>query len=227
MQNELNIMHEIDHPNVIKMYEIYEGEKHFYVVLELLRGGELFKYICDDENFSEQTILELMRNLLQALEYLHAKKIMHRDLKPENIILKNKNGKMSEIVLADFGLSEHIEKKKFLFKRCGTPGYVAPEILQDEPYDTQADVFSAGIIMYILYNKNFFFFFFLFMIQYSISLTGMSTFYGDSYMEILNKNKKCIINFDFQALGCKISKNAEDLIKLMLKRNPKERVTIS
>ena len=55
----------------------------------------------------------------------------------------------------------------------------------------------------------------------------MSTFYGDSYMEILNKNKKCIINFDFQALGCKISKNAEDLIKLMLKRNPKERVTIS
>ena len=160
MQNELNIMHEIDHPNVIKMYEIYEGEKHFYVVLELLRGGELFKYICDDENFSEQTILELMRNLLQALEYLHAKKIMHRDLKPENIILKNKNGKMSEIVLADFGLSEHIEKKKFLFKRCGTPGYVAPEILQDEPYDTQADVFSAGIIMYILYNKNFFFFFF-------------------------------------------------------------------
>ena len=65
------------------------------------------------------------------------------------------------------------------------------------------------------------------MIQYSISLTGMSTFYGDSYMEILNKNKKCIINFDFQALGCKISKNAEDLIKLMLKRNPKERVTIS
>ena len=163
MQNELNIMHEIDHPNVIKMYEIYEGEKHFYVVLELLRGGELFKYICDDENFSEKTILELMRNLLQALEYLHAKKIMHRDLKPENIILKNKNGKMSEIVLADFGLSEHIEKKKFLFKRCGTPGYVAPEILQDEPYDTQADVFSAGIIMYILY-KNFFFFF-LFMIQ--------------------------------------------------------------
>ena len=57
-------MNEIDHPNVIKMYEIYEGEKHFYVVLELLKGGELFKKICDDENFSEETVLELMRNLL-------------------------------------------------------------------------------------------------------------------------------------------------------------------
>ena len=77
---------------------------------------------------------------------------MHRDIKPENIIISKKQGKISDIVLADFGLSEHSEKKKFLFKRCGTPGYVAPEILLDEPYDTKVDIYSAGIIMYILFK---------------------------------------------------------------------------
>ena len=67
---------------------------------------------------------------------MHAKRIMHRDIKPENIIIKKKDGDISDIILADFGLSEHLDKKNFLFKRCGTPGYVAPEILADEPYDT-------------------------------------------------------------------------------------------
>ena len=83
---------------------------------------------------------------------------MHRDLKPENILIKKKGGDLSEIILADFGLSEHLEKKNPLFKRCGTPGYVAPEILTDQEYDTQVDVFSAGIIMYMLSIFYFFFF---------------------------------------------------------------------
>ena len=106
------------------------------MVLELLTGGELFKKICDDDSFSESTVRNMMRNLLQALEYLHAKGIMHRDIKPENIIIRKKGGDISDIILADFGLSEHLDKKKKLFKRCGTPGYVAPEILADELYDT-------------------------------------------------------------------------------------------
>ena len=102
----------------------------------MLTGGELFKKICNDDNFSESTIRELMRNLLYSLEYLHAKQIMHRDIKPENIIIKKKDGDISEIILADFGFSEHVEKKQLLLRRCGTPGYVAPEILANEEYDT-------------------------------------------------------------------------------------------
>ena len=82
---------------------------------------------------------------------MHSKGIMHRDIKPENLILKDKNSE-TEIILADFGLSEKYAKKEetLIFKRCGTPGYVAPEILNNKPYDTQVDVFSAGIIFYIM-----------------------------------------------------------------------------
>ena len=110
-------MRSIKHPNLIKMHEVYEGHRHVYIVLELLTGGELFKKISNDATFSENAVCELMRNLLQSLEYLHTKKIMHRDIKPENIIIRDKEGSKSDIVLADFGLSESIEKKSLLFKR--------------------------------------------------------------------------------------------------------------
>jgi len=99
---------------------------------------------------------------------------MHRDLKPENLILKDNES--LQVKLADFGLAEFVNSKKRIFTRCGTPGYVAPEILADEPYDCKVDVFSAGVILYIL-------------------LTGCSVFSGNSYDEIIHKNKNCIINW--------------------------------
>ena len=77
--------------------------------------------------------------------------IMHRDIKPENLILRDEAG--YELVLVDFGLGEFVHNKEFLFKRCGTPGYVAPEVLEDKKYTTKADIFSAGVILYILYQS--------------------------------------------------------------------------
>jgi calcium-dependent protein kinase len=91
----------------------------------------------------------LISKLLWALEYIHERGIMHRDIKPENLILKDENE--YDIKLADFGLAEKMDKKELLFKRCGTPGYVAPEVLEDKKYDTKVDVYSAGVILYILY----------------------------------------------------------------------------
>ena len=148
MVNEIILMKILDHPNIIKLYEVYEGEYHIYLVMELLKGGELFDRIVKKGINKEKDACIIIVRLLSALEYLHGLGIMHRDIKPENLILKDEHD--FEIKLADFGLAEFVTKTDLLFRRCGTPGYVAPEILADKPYDTKVDVFSAGVILYIL-----------------------------------------------------------------------------
>lgn len=190
--NEINIMRNVSHPNIIQLFEVYEGEYHIYLVMELLRGGELFDKIVKKGHYSEKDAAILIRKLLEALEYIHGKGIMHRDIKPENLILKDDDE--FDIKLADFGLSEYEDKKEHLFKRCGTPGYVAPEVLEDKKYDRKVDIFSSGVILYIL-------------------LTGCSPFYGKSYNEILSKNKHCIVNYSFQEINLKLSENGNSLFK--------------
>ena len=115
--------------------------------MELLTGGELFDRIVKKGNYTEKEACIIITKILTALTYLHSLGIMHRDLKPENLILRNEN--FFEVVIADFGLAS-FKSSKLLFRRCGTPGYVAPEILEDGEYDEKVDVFSAGVIFYIL-----------------------------------------------------------------------------
>lgn len=194
----------LDNPNIIKLYEVYEGEYHIYLVMELLNGGELFDRIMNKGHYEERDAAILISKLISALVYLHSMNIMHRDIKPENLILKDENG--FDLKLADFGLAEFVNQQTHLFKRCGTPGYVAPEILEDLPYDTKVDVFSAGVILYIL-------------------LTGCSPFYGDTYNEILVKNKKCQVNYELEELKVKVSEDAIDLLRLMLEKDPLKRIT--
>ena len=139
----------LDHPNIITLYEIYEGDYHIYLVCELLKGGELFERIIKNGHYSEKDACLIIAQLLNALEYIHMKGVMHRDIKPENLILKNEEG--FDVKLADFGLADFVNRKNLFYKRCGTPGYVAPEILNDEDYDTKVDIFSTGVILYIMY----------------------------------------------------------------------------
>lgn len=115
-------------------------------------SGHLLQNILKKPNgrFSEKESLEVIFRVLKALAYLDSKDLIHRDLKPENIIFRNKEDPY-EVVLVDFGFATKVEDYKLLFTRCGTPGYVAPEVLNDFPYSTKADVFSAGVILYILY----------------------------------------------------------------------------
>ena len=138
----------MDHPAIIKMYEVYESEFYVHLVMEYLKGGELFQQIQTKGFFSEKDASTILRNILSAIAYFHEKNIVHRDLKPENMILSNTSD--LDIKIADFGLATRIQPGNPEFLRCGSPGYVAPEILNNLGYETKADVFSAGVIFYIL-----------------------------------------------------------------------------
>ena len=149
-RNELDILKLLNHPNIIKLHSVYEGQNHVYFVLDLLSGGELFERIMEKGHYSERDTAALFVQIIRALSYLHSIGIMHRDIKPENLIFREKDS--YELVLADFGLAEFANKKDKIFKRCGTPGYVAPEILNDKPYDTKSDIFAAGVLLYIMFG---------------------------------------------------------------------------
>lgn len=207
--NEIEIMTALKHPYIMSLEEIHESKNSIYLVLELLEGGELFNHISSKSKLSVQDMCRMMRCLLEALVYLAEKKIMHRDLKPENMILKSKDEKLefSDLKLVDFGLATFVEVEEYLFKRCGTPGYVAPEIInapsnENVHYTPKCDVFSAGIIFYIL-------------------LTGKSPFSGKSFSEILNQNKLCKIDYKKDKL--KAFPQAVDLLQHMLEVNPDKR----
>jgi len=203
--NEITIMRKFQNENIIALEEVYESEHHIHLVLEVLHGGELFERIIKKGYYSERDACTLMQKLLTALAYMHSKGIMHRDIKPENLILKDATNDWN-IKIADFGLAAFTNANEFLFRRCGTPGYVAPEILDDCKYDQKVDVFSAGVILYIL-------------------LTGRSPFPGLSYNDLLRKNRACEIQFNFKDFNARISESAIDLMKKMLNKDPRYRCT--
>ena len=165
------MLRSLNHPNVIQLYETYETSKYIHLVLPYMSGGELFDRIKIKGLYSESDARPVMRNFISALEYLHAKNIVHRDLKPENLLLASKQN-CTDLMIADFGLATVIDTEK-LYLRCGSPGYVAPELLQEKGYDCMADMFSCGVIFYII-------------------LTGRPLFKGNTPNEILEKNSKCM-----------------------------------
>ena len=150
IEREIEIMGMVQHPNVIKLVEIFDEPKKMNLVMELVTGGELFDRIVSLGNYTEKDAAVVMSTLCNALDYLHAKGIVHRDLKPENILLEN-DSKDAAIKVADFGLARMISGKDMMKTACGTPGYVAPEVLQNKGYSSGAvDLWSAGVILYIL-----------------------------------------------------------------------------
>lgn len=201
--NEVNIMKKLDHPNILKIYEVYETIHSIYLVIDLLEGGELLKKVKESPKLSQKDISKLMYNLLKALEHIHSKKIMHRDLKPENLLLKDKTN-LDDIVIADFGLAtrQDIPLSEIFFKRCGTPGFVAPEILnykdgQEGFYDEKCDIFSAGSIFFVLLEKNRFHFH---IKIFSNRITGKKLFPGENCAQVLRDNKNCNIDYNSDLL---------------------------
>jgi serine/threonine protein kinase len=133
---EIDILRELDHPNVIKLYCVYESQKYIHLLMPYLEGGELFDRIRRKGLYNEKDASVVMHKFVDALAYMHSKSVVHRDLKPENLILASKED-CTDLRIADFGLATYMDAAwSPLFQRCGSPGYVAPELLADKGYDT-------------------------------------------------------------------------------------------
>ena len=201
------MLRNITHDNVIQLYETYETTKYIHLLLPYLQGGELFEKIKSKGLYRESDARPVMQNFISALEYLHSKNIVHRDLKPENLLLASKENNW-DLKIADFGLATIIEDPtKKLTLRCGSPGYVAPELLREKGYDCMSDMFSVGVIFYII-------------------LTGRPLFKGNTPEEILDKNMRCDYQFSDRQWE-NISESAKDLVLKLLKESPDERITAS
>ncbi len=203
---EISIMSKCDHPSIIKLYEIYEDERHIDLVMEECVGGELFDRILsriDSGNlYSEKQAANIFKQMMSAVSYCHSQGICHRDLKPENILFLTKD-EDSPIKVIDFGLSKifgdvaknNKQVKKTMQTRVGTAYYVSPEVLKGD-YDEKCDIWSAGVILYIL-------------------LSGDPPFNGENDNEIYRAIAKKKFSFPDKEWK-NISEDAKDLIKHMI-----------
>ena len=203
--NEINILRKLDHPNILKIFEFYSSKESYSIVTELCQGGELFQEIIDRGPFDENYSAYVMFQILSAINYCHKMKIIHRDLKPENILIieRDSNG-FPRIKIADFGTSKIVEKGHVQRKLVGSSYYIAPEVLKKH-YDEKCDLWSCGVIMYIL-------------------LSGRPPFGGDNDKEIMEK--VIVGKYDLETSPFdKLSNSGKDLIKKLLKIKPTERLS--
>ncbi|XP_051131179.1 calcium-dependent protein kinase 26-like [Andrographis paniculata] len=204
VRKEIEIMHHLSgQRNVISIKGAYEDAVAVHVVMELCSGGELFDRIVKRGHYSEKKAAELIRTIVGVVESCHSLGVMHRDLKPENFLFVNED-EDSPLKTIDFGLSVFFKPGEVFTDVVGSPFYVAPEVLFQH-YGPQADVWSAGVILYVL-------------------LCGFPPFWGESEQEIFKEVLHGDIDFSSDPWP-NISESAKDLVKKMLVRDPKRRIT--
>ena len=211
LKTEIRILKTVSHPNIVNTKDVYQppGDNNAYIVMELMSGGELFDRIVEKECYNEHETRVAFRDVTNALIYLHDQGIVHRDLKPENLLYGSKKDDAA-LKIADFGLASIIDDGQLLHSACGTPGYVAPEILKKNKkkkkgYGLPVDMWSLGVILYIL-------------------LSGCPPFYQEDQNELF----AAIIegDYDFPSPDWdEVSDEAIDLVKKLLTLNPKKRLT--
>jgi calcium-dependent protein kinase len=207
IMNEINILRKMDHPNIVKIHDFYTTSTEYVLVTEYCPEGELFYEIKNFAPFNEALTGWYMKQILSAVTYCHKLKIIHRDLKPENILIAKKHKNcFNTIKIIDFGTAIIFNKNKNDKSLTGSVYYISPEVLsKNRNYTEKCDVWSCGIIMYIL-------------------LTGLPPFNGDSDEEIVTKIKNGRFNMDKYPWPI-ISSQAKDLIKKLLEFDPHKRVT--
>ena len=205
MYLEVEILKKLVHPNIMQIFEFYEDKKNFYIITELCEGGELFDKIVEKGSFTESEAAWIMKQLLSAVNYIHSNNIVHRDLKPENILLDTKHDN-NIIKIIDWGTARFFDKSKKMNRISGTPYYIAPEVLA-EKYDEKCDIWSRGVILYIL-------------------LCGYPPFNADTDELILEKIKAGRFTFPAEEWDT-VSPLAKDLVCHMLQFHPSKRVSAS
>ena len=200
---EVDILKNLNNPNIVKLYEVYEDNTRIYLVTEFFEGVELFDEITTPGRFNEASAAHVMKQLLSAVQYCHKKNVCHRDIKPENIMINPKN--KDQIKVIDFGTSQPYgqEHMHLVF---GTPYYIAPEVLQGD-YDKQCDMWSIGVILFMM-------------------MSGCPPFSGANDQIIIQNVRKGEYSFNPLYWSDK-SDAVKDLITKLLEKDPKKRCTAS
>uniref|UniRef100_H2YD11 non-specific serine/threonine protein kinase n=1 Tax=Ciona savignyi TaxID=51511 RepID=H2YD11_CIOSA len=206
IEREVNILSNVEHDNILNLYEVFESNSEVVLVLEMVAGGELFDFLAERECLSEAEAIVFLNQILSGMDYLHDRNIAHFDLKPENIMLYNKCEDPHRIKLIDFGLAHQIEPGKEYKNMHGTPEFVAPEIIAFESIGLPADCWSIGVITYIL-------------------LSGCSPFLGDDKSETFENITRVDYDFDDEYFDG-TSDLAKDFIQQFLIRDPRKRLTV-
>ena len=203
LYEEVEILSKLSHPNIMQIYEVFNDKTNFYIVSEFCQGGELFDAISKKGSFSENEAARIMKQILSAICYSHQNNIVHRDLKPENILLDDKGSDLT-IKIIDWGCAKSFKKNEKMTNADGTPYYIAPEVLEGN-YDEKCDVWSCGVILYIM-------------------LCGYPPFNGETDDDILVAVKKGKYDFPKEEWSS-VSKEAIELINGMLTYEPNKRLS--
>ncbi|KAL9107674.1 MAG: hypothetical protein Q9227_007481 [Pyrenula ochraceoflavens] len=202
--DELEMLQQLHHPHIVRFHDWFESRDKYYIVTQLATGGELFDRICDQGKFTEKDASQTIRQVLEAVDYLHDRNIVHRDLKPENLLYVDKNPD-SQLVLADFGIAKMLDSPgEVLTTMAGSFGYAAPEVMLKQGHGKAVDLWSLGVITYTL-------------------LCGYSPFRSENLPDLVEETRSGRIIFH-ERYWKDVSKDAKDFILCLLQPDPKKRV---
>eukprot|EP00794_Sanderia_malayensis_P012034 gene12034-13276_t len=203
--HEVDIMRKLSHENLVNLVDVYDIENRIILIMEFISGGELFERIVEEDCLTEAEAAVYMKQILEGLQHMHSKNIIHLDLKPENIVCIEP--KSTRIKLIDFGLARQLDPKKETKITCGTPEFVAPEVLSFDPVTLASDMWSVGVIAYIL-------------------LSGLSPFLGDTDSETFANVSSCEWDFDDESFE-EVSDESKHFIEGLIDSLPSNRRNVS
>lgn len=196
--HETTILKNLNHDGIVKFYETFDSKNHILIIMEYISCGDLLSFVRKRTKLSEKIAKFIFKQIIEALNYIHSKGFIHRDIKLDNILIDLNN----KIKICDFGVSKQIKKGEIIYDQCGTPAYIAPEILRNDGFQGgAADIWSAGIVLYA-------------MVQ------GRVPFFSKDVQELylmITKNPYSQLQ--------KCSVDLEDLMKRLLEKDPKKRIT--